>query len=412
MSEYMQSKEYKRSILKRLIKDLHNGRDFNEVKKEFGALVEGVEAAEIADMEQQLISEGLPPEEIKKLCDVHSALFKDTLEQNEPPELVPGHPLHLLKHENDAARTVLDELGGLTQNLSAGDRDMQQTLVSLQEKISFFKKNLDGHFSKKENIFFPYLEKHNITGPPAVMWAVDDEIRDMIKIFISSLDKLGPGAGREQAQELGQSWEQLKDKVMEMFFKEENILTPMMKDALTETQWVEIKEELQDFGPSFAVADAEEWRPDVPGQTLEPGKPAEGAIALDVGTLSPLEINMILKNLPVDITFVGRDDTVRYFSLGQERIFTRTKSIIGRKVQNCHPPDSVHVVEKIVNDFKSGKHDSTEFWLELNGAFIHIRYLALRDEQGEYLGIMEVSQDITKLRALEGERRLLQYTES
>jgi len=403
MSEYLQNKEYKRSILRRLIKDLHKGRDFDEVKREFGELVEGVEATEIADMEQQLINEGLPPEELKKLCDVHAALFRDTLEKNKSTELVPGHPLYILKHENDAAKKVLDDIG---------DMDFQQTLEPLKDKMNFFKRNLDGHYSKKENIFFPYLEKRNITGPPSVMWSVDDEIRDMLKSFINTLNTLEPEDSKEKYADLGHSFDKLKEKVVEMFFKEESILTPMMKDALTEAEWAEIKEQLMDFGPSFIETEEGKWQASVPNHSPESDNLAEGIVKLDVGTLSPNEINMVFKNLPVDITFVGKDDTVRYFSLGKERVFTRTKSIIGRKVQNCHPPDSVHVVEKIVNDFKSGKQDSAEFWLELNGAFIHIRYLALRDENGEYLGTIEVSQDITRLRSLKGERRLLQYNET
>lgn len=411
MSEYLKSKVYKQEILKRLIKDLHNGRDFNEVKKEFGELVEGVEATEIADMEQQLINEGMPPEEIKKLCDVHAALFRDTLQDNEPLELIPGHPLHILKHENDEARKVLDDLHLIVKQLSTGDGDALSPLETLKEKITFFKDNLDSHYSKKENIFFPYLEKHNITGPPSVMWSVDDEIRDMLKSFKSTLDMLKPKEDTDKYSDMNQSFLKFKDKVVEMFFKEENILTPMMKDALTEAEWIEIKEQIRDFGPSFSKPEKDEWKPEIPNLPSAPATPTNDAIELDTGALTPLEINTVLKNLPVDVTFVGKDDTVRYFSLGKERIFTRTKSIIGRKVQNCHPPDSVHIVEKIVNDFKSGKHHFAEFWLELNGAFIHIRYLALRDENGEYLGTMEVSQDLTKLRALEGERRLLHYGE-
>lgn len=411
MSKYLNNKEHKREILKRLIKELHNGRDFDEVKKEFGELVEGVEATEIADMEQQLINEGLPPEEIKKLCDVHAALFRDTLKMNDPQELIPGHPLHTLKYENDAAGKMLDDLGFIIQRLSSGERDFLSQIGTLKEKIVFFKSNLDRHYSKKENIFFPYLEKHNITGPPSVMWSVDDEIRAMIKAFIGTLDTLGSVANAEKFSILQQSFLKLKDKVVEMFFKEENILTPMMKDALTEAEWVEIKEQIKDFGPSFTELEEDDWKPGVQNLPSAPAPLKGDAIELDTGTLTPLEINTILKNLPVDITFVGKDDTVRYFSLGKDRIFTRTKSIIGRKVQNCHPPESVHVVEKIISDFKSAKHNTAEFWLELNGAFIHIRYFALRDENGEYLGTMEVSQDLTRLRALEGERRLLQYKE-
>jgi PAS domain S-box-containing protein len=193
-----------------------------------------------------------------------------------------------------------------------------------------------------------------------------------------------------------------------MFFKEEEILSSMLADTLGAEEWADIQEQSADFGDIFSV------RPVAPAKTGRAAGPPTtspgDSLALDTGQLTPGQINAILTNLPLDITFVDSNDQVKYFSQGKERIFTRTKSIIGRKVQNCHPPESVHMVEKIVNDFKTGRHSGANFWLELNGRFIHIQYTALRDESGQYLGTMEVSQDITPLRNLEGERRLLQYS--
>jgi hypothetical protein len=124
--------------------------------------------------------------------------------------------------------------------------------------------------------------------------------------------------------------------------------------------------------------------------------------------MTPEEINLVLKHLPVDITFVDKDDTVRYFSQTKERIFPRAKAVIGRKVQNCHPPASVHVVNRILNDFRQGKRDVAEFWIQVKGMFVHIRYFALRNEKGEYVGTLEVTQELTHLRELTGERRLLE----
>lgn len=408
MSEYLNNKDYKQQILKGLIKDLHSGRDFDAVKREFNDLVKEVDATEIASMEQQLISEGMPPEEIKKLCDVHAAVFRDSLLNNQQPELIPGHPLHTLKHENDEARKALDSIAEDIEALSRTGGDRTTIPEDLKEKVSFFGSNLDKHFSKKENILFPYLEKRNITGPPSVMWSVDDEIRDMVKSFKKLLNRWDPGNSPEM-DEIKDSFIKMKDKVTEMFFKEENILTPMMQNALSEDEWAEIKDHSSEFGVIFSDPGAGIWKAESVGNAQPRPQRDDKGLELDTGALTPVEINAILTNLPIDITFVGKDDTVRYFSQGKERIFTRTKSIIGRKVQNCHPPESVHVVEKIVSDFKAGKHSNAEFWLELNGSFIHIRYLALLDSEGEYMGTMEVSQDLTRLRSLQGERRLLQY---
>lgn len=395
MSEYLASKEAKQALLKGIIKDLHEGKDVNEVKAEFQRLIRDVDASEIANMEQALIGEGMHPEQITKLCDVHAAVFRDALEQNEKPELIPGHPLYSIKHENAEITKVLGELDSyLSDNQPA----------QFKERLDYFRTNLDRHYSKKENILFPYLERHNITGPPSVMWSVDDEIRDMLKGVVAKT------SNAENLATVKDSYEAAKHKVQEMLFKEENILTPMMLETLTEAEWVEIKQQDQEFDVVFSRPHGDFWEPQgnvVGNVTYHPA--GEEALPLDTGYLSLQQINNLLTNVPIDITFVDAKDTVRYFSQGRERIFVRTKSIIGRKVQNCHPPDSVHMVEKILHDFKTGKHSTAEFWLTLGGKFIHIRYFALRDAAGEYLGTMEVSQDVTGIRALQGERRLLQY---
>lgn len=412
MSEYLQSGEYRQEILKGLIKDLHSGRAFEEVKREFGELVKDVDASEIATMEQQLIKEGMDPEEIKKMCDVHAALFRETLSGQDRPGLIPGHPLYTLKHENDQARNLFSRIEGDIENLfQAAEGEKVSSLISLlRDNASFFSTHLDKHFSKKENILFPYLERHNITGPPSVMWSVDDEIRDMSKSFVKLVGRLEPDNVDKLQNEIKAGFTRIKDKSADMFFKEEEILSPMMINVLTEEEWAEIKEQSDEFGVIFASPEQDIWQPARVAKEPTASDRENNLLELDTGRLTPKQVNAILTNVPIDITFVDQNDQVAYFSQGRERIFTRTKSIIGRKVQNCHPPESVHMVEKIINDFKSGKHSTAHFWLELNGRFIHIRYVAIRDGEGKYIGTMEVSQDLTELRALKGERRLLQYS--
>lgn len=396
MSEYLGSREAKQEILKKIIKDLHQGKEFNEVKAEFQNLIRDVDASEIASMEQALIREGMNPEEITKLCDVHAAVFRDALEKNEKPELIPGHPLYTMKHENEEIEKVLGELDSYLET---------NQVNKFKERLAYFREHLDKHYAKKENILFPYLERHNITGPPSVMWSVDDEIRDLVKGVLAKVNELTSG----NLADIKHNYEPMRDKVKEMIFKELNILTPMSLENLTEEEWGEIKQQEEEFGVVFSQPHGDFWQPKVGQPQAAVYSGDNDALPLVTGSLTLKQINAILTNVPIDITFVDHEDTVRYFSQGKERIFVRTKSIIGRKVQNCHPPDSVHVVEKILADFKSGKHSTAEFWLELNGAFIHIRYFALRDEQGKYLGTMEVSQNVTGIRALQGQRRLLQY---
>ena len=130
---------------------------------------------------------------------------------------------------------------------------------------------------------------------------------------------------------------------------------------------------------------------------------------MPTGSFTLEELIAVMATLPFDLTFVDKDDTVRYFTPGKERIFSRSKAILGRKVQYCHPPKSVHVVDQILNDFKSGRHDRARFWINLRGRLVYICYYAVRNEQGEYLGTLEVTQDLTEARSLEGERRLLMY---
>ena len=133
----------------------------------------------------------------------------------------------------------------------------------------------------------------------------------------------------------------------------------------------------------------------------------EDKILFETGGLSKKELEAILNTLPVDITFIDKEDTVRYFSDSKERIFPRTKAIIGRKVQQCHPQKSVHIVDQILKDFKSGKKDAAKFWIDLEGRLIYIRYFAVRSKNGDYLGCLEVTQDITDIKKIEGEKRLL-----
>jgi DUF438 domain-containing protein len=196
-----------------------------------------------------------------------------------------------------------------------------------------------------------------------------------------------------------------------MFYKEENILYPTALEKLTPEEWAAIRAQETEIGYCF-VEPGEEWEAD--GTASLAAKPI-GAIPDGSGDLLPLstgaltlqQVDWLLTNLPVDVTYVDANDEVRFFSATKERIFPRSPAIIGRKVQKCHPPASVDKVQAIVNDFRDGRRDKAEFWIQLGGKFIHIRYYAIRDEQGTYQGTLEVSQDVTHIRALEGERRLL-----
>jgi len=269
--------------------------------------------------------------------------------------------------------------------------------------------DVEKHYLRKEYLLFPFLEQHGVTGPPKVMWGKHDETRALLKSAVDTLsaqdEPITAGEARSVVRLVLQP---ASHAVTEMIDKEEQILLPMCLDTLTEEEWRQIQQQSPEHG--FCLYDPPDtWRPETAPAAAE--SPETGRVRLASGGFSPAELTAILNTIPFDLTFVDRDDKVRYFTQGRERIFSRSRAILGRKVQFCHPPSSVGVVQRILDDFHSGRHDRAAFWIEMKGRFISIEYFALRDAGGDYLGCLEVSQDLTEKRALTGERRLLAYAD-
>ncbi|MFX1479762.1 MAG: DUF438 domain-containing protein [Promethearchaeota archaeon] len=372
--------EERKVILKELLLKIHKGGEFEELKDMFRKAVGDITAPEIGQLEQELIDEGaLEIEDIAQLSDLHVALFKESLDEKPDYDTTPGHPIHTYLQENL-------ELANLIRQIRTAQGD---------EKLNLFKKlaEIEVHYVRKENQIFPILEKIGIGGPSSVMWAVHDKIRAGLKT--------------EKSDEI----ESVLNQVEDMIYKEEHILFPMILEGFKESDWINVREGEEEIGYAFGVIPGTQWKPvsasDI--HKLEETKPLGENLNLDVGNLSPEQINIMLKTLPVDLTFVNDKDEVAYYSDSEDRIFPRSKGIIGRKVQNCHPPKSVHVVEDILQKFKSGEKDIAEFWIQMDGKFIMIRYFAMRDEEGKYVGTLEVSQELSRLRTLKGERRLVQW---
>jgi hypothetical protein len=191
------------------------------------------------------------------------------------------------------------------------------------------------------------------------------------------------------------------------FYKENNILFPAALEVIGESEWPEIRRQFDELGYCCFTPEPAKV---AFGVTEKPATRSEvkGMVSLGTGDLSNEQIEAIFNTLPVDVTFVDKDDTVCYFSQSKDRIFPRAKAIIGLKVQQCHPQKSVHVVNQILEDFRSGKKDAAQFWINLQGKLIYIRYFAVRKDS-DYLGCLEVTQDITDIKKIKGERRLLQY---
>jgi uncharacterized protein len=389
-------------ILKQLFMDLHNGRNLDEVKAHFDAFIGKITVDEITQLQHDFVEEGsISAAELKHIYKQHSAIFQGTIkEENDQigrPEDQAGHPVHTFKLENQEVDKLLTTKLQVHLEEFVKD-DSAENIYKLIEDINLLL-DIDKHYSRKENLIFPYLEKYGIYGPTTNMWRIDDFIRDAIK---DGRQKLAHYHGDKQAV-IG-VLNYVIQEVAGMIYKEENILFPMALKNLTEDEWVKIAHESDEIGFCL-IAPAVEWKPE--RKALDEKAISEAYIKMETGILSLKQLELLLNHLPVDITFIDQDDVVRYFSHGKERIFARTKAIIGRTVQNCHPPRSVHVVEELLADFKSGKKESEDFWIKFKDKYVYIRYFAVRDENGKYIGTLEFTQNIDPIKAIEGEKRIL-----
>lgn len=404
MSELINNSEHRKKKLQQLIKSLHDGKDVEAVKAEFKKEFGEVSTEEISEIEKALIKEGLPVEEVQRLCDVHASIFEGSVAEihKRHSEEIIGHPINVLKEENKAIEKVINEeiLPHLASYMEKEDKTSMLLLRVGLDRLA----EVDIHYKRKENLIFPYLEKHGVTAPPRVMWGVDDEIRADIKelIIITSQPQV-------DKHELETKVKATVKKVLDMISKENNILIPLLNDTLTFYEWIKIDEATPEIGYCL-VRPVKSWKVDEKQEVkkeTEELKPQENEVIFDAGQMTPEEINAVFNTLPFDLTFVDRHDNVRYFTQGKERIFARPKTIIGRKVSMCHPPASVHVVEEIINSFKSGEKDHEDFWIRMGNMFVYIRYFAVRNNVGEYLGTLEVTQNIKPITELEGEKRLV-----
>jgi DUF438 domain-containing protein len=408
MSELINNSDNRKATLKQLILRLHAGESEEELRKELMSSLQSIPYGEVVEVEQELISEGLPETEVLRLCDAHSAVLQGNVDMSGSKGIPEGHPVDVFREENRALRLLTAQ----TRELLAEIERLQSEVVGAEiyKLRGFFNQlfDVDKHYQRKEYLLFPYLEREGITGPPKVMWGKHDEIREQIKGAIELLqtENISP-ADLTAAADIVLI--PALFGVEDMIIKEEEFLFPMSLDKLTDIDWYEIAKQSIEIG--FCLYDPQvDWKPDwLPKQSINEAQKTGGHVQMPSGSFSVEELLAILNTIPVDMTFVDKDDKVKYFTQGSERIFTRNRSILNRDVRLCHPPASAHIVDKIIDDFKSGKQSRAPFWINKGGKFVHIEYFALRNEQGDYLGTLEVSQDLTHYRALEGEQRILSY---
>jgi len=401
--------EDKKRKLKELIRQLHAGADPQHVKENFKQILGTVSSLDIAKIEQELVQEGMPREEIHRLCEVHMLVFQEQLEKQKP-EMPAESPVNILMEEHN----VMLQLAGLAVTIAANldkakdDGNLSEDLAHLKHIAEDFTDS-EKHYLREENVLFPVLEKHGVTEPPAIMWTEHNRIRPEKKKLNSLIESYSSMSFEDFKRQLTETAESLNELLSGHFFKENKILFPTALKVCTPDEWKQVKTEFDAIGycrftPQHLIT--------TPASRIEKPKPealvaVEGLLQFETGALAKDEIDALLKTVPFDITFVDKDDKVKYFN--KSEIFMRTKAVLGRKVQQCHPQKSVHIVNKILASFKNGEKDVAEFWISMKGKMIHIRYFALRDKAGKYLGTMEVTQDITDIREIEGEQRLLDW---
>ncbi|MDD2357862.1 MAG: PAS domain-containing protein [Thiovulaceae bacterium] len=326
--------------------------------------------------------------------------MSEFLGQDRSSNIPEGHPVKVYLDENKLIREVISKISKI--NIVGENEEFTR----LFDKLCLIEK----HFARKENQLFPYLEKYGWTSPSQNMWAFHDQIRDEIKAVRSAIKV-------QDILSISQNLQIVFSNLEHIMQVEEQRLLPRAFNMLNADEWIEMRIGEEEIGwmfdeapPAFPAITQEEYIH--PSQDTSRRKlpfSLENRIKLDEGYMLPEQINLLLKFMPVDITYVDENDIVIFYNRGDERVFPRSAGIIGREVKFCHPPKSVDQVLMILREFKAGRRDEAEFWIEFKGKFIHIRYFAIRNDEGVYKGVIEVSQDVTHIRGLQGQQRLLDW---
>lgn len=397
MSELIRNKESRLNDLYDFACRLTDGENRKAIVDQYWQLTRTVTPEETMKVIDHLLQKGYSASVVKENIGRLLNVFHEPLRLFSWDKPASGHFLYYLMLENRGVEKVMAEIKNLTKFIFSESEIVSQDDYSKLANLINDLKEYNLHYLKKENILFPYIER---TFPEyrclQKMWSFHDDFRKSIR----DLETLLSGTINKDAlnHEIGR----LFFTVLPIIFREEQIVYPVAVKAIPSTTWDEMLVHSLETGWCYGV------KPDL--VSVAGSVEMKGAFTdLGTGSLDTEQIITMLNRLPVDITFVDENDEVRYFSDTGERIFPRSKAIIGRKVQNCHPPESVHVVNEIIESFRNGKKDHAAFWINMKEQLIYIRYFALRGLSGKYLGTLEVSQDVTVIMKLKGEKRLLDF---
>lgn len=373
-------------LLKDLLDRLNKGEALDAVRADFVKEFQDVEASEIMKAEQQMIKEGMPVTEVQKLCDVHAALFHGNIRQERErmaEEYVKevGHPLYTFTKENEALKAVLDEA---REALSRHEVDRK--LLGRVRELAI-------HYAKKGDLLYPHLKvRYGISGPSDVMWTVDDEIRDELAALSRKLQDENPESVLQGEKEL-QRFEAVLTRAEEMIYKEEKILFPNCALNFTRDEWIRIYHDSKDYAPCFGVENAVWPEAETAVDKMRAATPGDQEIVMAGGHMTVAQLAAMLNTIPMEITFVDDQNINRFFNEGPKD-FKRPKMAIDREVFSCHPPKIEAKVRMILNEFRAGTLDKVPVWMEKNGKTMLVTYMAVRDHDGNYIGTLELVQDM------------------
>lgn len=395
MSEFTNHKAERVAKLTELFQAVTREEFAPELVKNYQQVIELATPADVIAVVDRLMKLAIPMPELKRGINKALNLLNKALQNYpyQPPKS--GSYLDVMLQNNEQIDRLLKTIRPLLKEINSGNFQVRQELADKLTTLS----RIDLYYQIKENALFPLIERHLPEYRCLqVMWSFHDDIRRNLKAAIDML-----ASETTDLKQFNRLAGDIFFNIYTIKFREERILFPVISGIIPEEQLNALLPESIEIGFPFVQP--------MPGQAEKPqAAPVEnGEIDFETGALTPEQIRLVFNHLPVDITYVDENNKVRYFSTPEKRIFRRTSSIIGRDVKNCHPHESVHVVEQIVENFRCGRKNSASFWIRMNDDFILIQYFAVRDESGTYKGVIEVTQEISEIRGLQGQKRLLDW---
>jgi DUF438 domain-containing protein len=414
-------------LVKELLKAVHRGVSIEELKKRYGDVLSQISPIEIPLIEQQLIKEGISTEDILKLCDLHVELFRDFLKSRELRGVPSGHPVDLSMKENEWVLKQVEALTLYASALASATDDARRGYFGAVKNVLTELKKIRLHYRKIQMLIFPYLERRGLVAVPRVLWGREDQvivkIRQLLEVMsrVSAVDDASAKLVSEKALEIAR-------EVSELVFRENKILYPAVYALFSEGEWVAIFEIASKMGWLVNVSEVD-WKPsakpvlpyEIDGQVspqqievlpqefksvalakgIEPDNYSikrSGDIELSTGFLTPAEVDSIFRSLPLELTYADKNDRVRFFSESKlGRGFVRTRTILGRRIEYCHPPRLEKIVRQTVDELKQGKVSYREFWTKLGDAIIRVLIVPVKGVNGEYLGTLEIVEDMTEI---------------